>query len=220
MNGMRINKMYKKIWILGLIFYSNPLVGQTHMTELPSYVVINNPHETRADVLRNPAEPLSFPLSESDKKIIETLVTKFDQEENCAGLAAPQIGFGKQVIVFAVDDDPDLKKWRPDLTDTMPKTVWINPTYEPVGEDKHTDYEGCFSVDEITGPVPRFKIIRYSAFTSDGTRVEGTAEGFLARLIQHEIDHLNGHCFIDYVQENELLSIEEYRKKRKEAMES
>ncbi|MBS0271886.1 MAG: peptide deformylase [Proteobacteria bacterium] len=190
------------------------------MTELPSYVVINNPQETRADVLRNPAEPLSFPLSELDKKIIETLVKKFDQEENCAGLAAPQIGFGKQIIVFAVDDDPDLKKWRPDLTDTMPKTIWINPTYEPVGVDKHTDYEGCFSVDEITGPVPRFKTIQYSAYTPDGTHVEGTAEGFLARLIQHEIDHLNGHCFIDYVEEDKLLSIEEYRKKRKAAMES
>ncbi len=190
------------------------------MSNLPPYVVINDPDETRGDVLRTPAAALHFPLSVEDRKIVQILVHKFEAEENCAGLAATQIGFGKQIIVFEVLDDPELKKWRPDLVQSMPQSVWINPTYEPIGTDKHTDYEGCFSVRDLAGPVPRFKTIRYSAYTPEGEHLEGIAEGFLARLIQHEIDHLNGRCFIDYVPEDELLPADEYRRRREEAMDS
>lgn len=190
------------------------------MTNLPSYVVINDSKENRHEVLRKPAEPLSFPLSEEDKEVIQILTQKFDQEQNCAGLAAPQIGFSKQVIIFELLEDPKLRKWRPDMMDLMPKTVWINPSYEPVGNEKHSDYEGCFSVMDVTGPVDRFKTVRYTAYTPDGTYVEGVARGFLARIIQHEIDHLQGRCFIDYVPPRELLPIEEYREKRRKTMES
>lgn len=195
------------------------LQGCSMMKEdLPSYVILDMSDMGKPTVLREPAKPVSFPLSEEDQKIIQILTEKFDQEDNCAGLAAPQIGMSKQVIIFAVEDDPALKKWRPDLTDTMPKTIWINPSYEPVGEKKHTDYEACFSVDDLAGPVARFETIRYVAYTPEGKRVEGIARGFLARLIQHEIDHLKGRCFVDLVPEEELLPIEEYRKKRKSAM--
>ena len=176
-------------------------------------------HYLDVTVLCHPAKQLTFPLSDEDKECIQILTAKFESEENCAGLAAPQIGFGKQVIVFSVLYDPAVKKWRPDLVQTMPQTVWINPTYDPAGEEKHTDYEGCFSVKDLAGPVPRFKTIHYVAYTPDGERVEGTAEGFLARLIQHEIDHLRGRCFIDYVPEHDLMSIEAYREKRRKAME-
>jgi len=195
--------------------------GLSMKSDLPDYVVLDleHPEDSYTRVLREPAEPFVFPLSDDDKSIIQTLIDKFDQEENCAGLAAPQIGINKQVIVFKVPDDPEYKKWRPDLTDTMPKTVWINPSYVPLGEEKHSDYEGCFSVKDLAGPVPRFKSIRYSAYAPEGEYVEGIARGFLARLIQHEIDHLKGTLFIDYVREGELLPIEEYRKKRREAME-
>ncbi|MBI2707611.1 MAG: peptide deformylase [Proteobacteria bacterium] len=188
------------------------------MTDLPTYLILNDSNQESIDTLRALAEPLTFPLSQEDKKFIQILSDKFDAENNCAGLAAPQIGFRKQIIVFAVSDDPNLKKWRPDLIQTMPKTIWINPTYEAVGEETHTDYEGCFSVNHVTGPVARFRKIRYSAYTLEGIHVEGTAEGFLARIIQHEIDHLHGHCFIDYVSEHELLPIEEYRERRRKLM--
>jgi len=188
------------------------------MSNLPNYVVLNDPQEKNSAVLREPAEPLSFPLSYEDIESIRILEAKYDQEENCAGLAAPQIGIGKKIVVIEVPDDENLKKWRPDLVQTMPKTIWINPTYEPVGEEKTTDYEGCFSVKEVAGPVARYKTIRYTAFTPEGIVIEGVAEGFLARLIQHEVDHLNGNCFIDFVPEGELLPIEEYRKRRKAAM--
>jgi peptide deformylase len=194
------------------------LSGCVTMPHLPDYVIINDPHCANKDVLRTPAEALSFPLSEQDRAIIETLERKYDQEENCAGLAAPQIGFNKRAIVFAVLDDLQLKKWRPDLTDTMPKTIWINPSYEPVNQEKHVDYEGCFSVNGVAGPVERYKTIRYTALTPEGQEVQGIANGFLARLIQHEIDHLNGTLFIDLVPQEKLLSIEAYREKRAKAL--
>ncbi len=199
------------------LFFAIGLSGCFHMKKLPTYVVVNNP-QSDAAVLRTPAQPVAFPLSKKDSEIVRILTAKFDGEKNCAGLAAPQIGFNKRIIVFAVSDDPELKKWRTDLVDTMPKTVWINPSYEGIGEDKNTDLESCFSVDDLAGPVARHKTIRYSAFNTDGTLIEGVAHGFLARLIQHEIDHLNGRLFIDLVPEQKLFSIQEYLEKRKDKM--
>ena len=101
----------------------------------------------------------------------------------------------------------------------MDKTIWINAAYEPVGTEKHTDFEACFSVKDLAGDVPRFTKINYTAFTPDGQKVTGQATGFLARLIQHEIDHTNGVLFIDYLKEDEIISIEEYRARRKAAVE-
>ena len=188
------------------------------MSLLPDYVVINDPACSNREVLQKPAEPFSFPLSREDWAIIKTLEAKYEAEEICSGLAAPQIGFSKQAIIFALNDDPELKKWRPDINDTMPKTIWLNPSYEPIGNEKHVDYEGCFSVAGLAGAVPRYKTIRYKAYLIDGTEVQGTAHGFLARIIQHEIDHLRGILFTTLVEDEKLISIAEYRRLRQEAL--
>jgi peptide deformylase len=187
-------------------------------SDLPDYVILNDPQEKRVAVLSTPAQPLTFPLSNEDKESVRILVAKFDQAEKCAGLAAPQIGIGKQIIVFVVPDDPNFKKFRPDLVQTMPKTVWINPSYEPLGEEMTTAIEGCFSVMDIAGSVGRYTKIRYKAFTVEGAPIEGVAEGYLARVIQHEVDHINGRCFIDLVPEKERFSMDEYWIKREAAM--
>ncbi len=192
--------------------------GHVPEESLPDYCVANVITNEYPSVLRKPAKPLSFPLSSQDLLDIRILETKFDKEINCAGLAAPQIGIAKKIIVFAAPLDPDMKKWRPDFTQGMEKTIWVNPSYEGVEPDKHEDYEGCFSVAEMAGPVPRYKKIHYKAYTIAGELVEGTAEGFLARIIQHEADHVNGKLFIDYVSEDQLMKIEDYRKKRAEAL--
>lgn len=189
------------------------------LRKLPDYLILNNPEETNIHVLRRSAQPLTFPLSEEDQESVRILEAKFDQEAGCMRLAAPQIGIGKQIVIFAVPDDPALKKWRSDVVQTMPKTIWINPSYKPL-EDNHrrTDYEACFSVQGLAGPVSRFTKIQYEAWNSQGLPVEGVAEGLLARVIQHEVDHLDGRCFIDLVPEGELLSMEEYLRKREAAM--
>jgi len=183
---------------------------------LPDYVVINDPKSKNKDVLRAVTEDVKFPLDEETLQVIAHLQAKYDGEENCAGLAAPQIGYSKRILILEVPDDEELKKFRTDLTDTLPKSVWINPSFTPLTEEKTLDWEACFSVDNLAGKVSRYTEVAYEAWTPEGNRIQGKAKGFLARLIQHEIDHLNGFLFIDHVPEEELVSRDEQRKRRDE----
>lgn len=195
-------------------------INTTDSSLLPNYLAVNLETNQNPEILRRVAQPLTFPLSKEDLRDIKILEAKFDWEENCAGLAAPQIGISKKIMVFAAPDNPDLRKFRPDFTQSMNKTLWINPTYEGIGTDIHADYEGCFSVKNVAGLVKRYKKIRYNAQTLSGDFVEGEAEGFLARIIQHETDHLNGKLFIDLVASGDLMTLEDYRKMRAAAMEA
>ncbi|MBA3813362.1 MAG: peptide deformylase [Alphaproteobacteria bacterium] len=181
---------------------------------LPDYVVINDPTSKNKDVLRTPAKKVIFPLDEETREILRHLSAKFDSEDNCAGLAAPQIGYDRCMIIFAIEEDEDIKNFRPDLTDTMPKSIWINPSWTPLSSETTIDWEACFSVADRVGRVSRFTEISYEAWTPEGKKIEGTACGFLARAIQHEVDHLNGKLYIDYVPEADLLTREEFNKLR------
>ena len=99
----------------------------------------------------------------------------------------------------------------------MLKTIWINPKFTGIDEaGYHEDYEGCFSVEGVAGLVKRYKKIKYEAYAADGTPVTGTVEGFLARLIQHEIDHLDGVLFTDIA--TKIIPIAEYRQMRDAAV--
>lgn len=185
---------------------------------LPNYVQYRpNFSSDVPEMLRKNAEAILFPLSEEDLIAMNTLSKKFDVEGNCAGLAAPQIGISKRIIVFATPDSPELRIWRPDLSDVMSKTIWLNPSYEGIeSAGFHEDYEGCFSVEGKAGLVKRFKEIKYSAFTPDGQEEQGIVRGYLARLIQHEIDHLNGVLFSDIA--TNMIPMEEYRQMRLDAI--
>ncbi|WGL60611.1 peptide deformylase [Pigmentibacter sp. JX0631] len=186
---------------------------------LPEYVMYDLKNQTKPKVLRTKAKKLEFPLSTNDRKDIKILVEKFDNEKNIAGLAAPQIGIGKQIIVFALEPTEELKKWRKDIEDTMSKTVWINPSYKGVGTEKILDFEGCFSVNDITGKVSRFKTIEYTAYLENGDKVTGRVSGFLARIIQHEIDHLNKTGIIDLIPKDQWIILSEYLKARTQKIE-
>jgi peptide deformylase len=188
----------------------------TSTSSLPPYIDINDDKAKNKEVLRTPAQKVTFPLDEHTQDIVNILEAKFDQEENCAGLAAPQIGYGLSIIVFAVEADEELKKFRADLTDTMPQSIWINPSWKSLTPEKTTDWEACFSAPGYVGRVSRFTEIVYEAWTPEGEKIEGTARGFLARLIQHEVDHLNGKLYIDDVPEGELLTVEDFKKLREE----
>lgn len=181
---------------------------------LPDYVCIDDPECINSDVLRKPAKPVTFPLTAEMNLALEHTQRKYDAEENMAGLAAPQIGYPYQIIIFAVNDDPVLKKLRTDLTDTMPRTVWLNPKYEGIGAKDSEDMEGCFSIKNHVGKVKRYKRIRYDALTIDGVKITGEADGFLARVIQHEIDHVLGILCLDSLAEEEKIDKQEYIKMR------
>ncbi|MGV2432219.1 MAG UNVERIFIED_CONTAM: peptide deformylase [Rickettsiaceae bacterium] len=171
--------------------------------------------------LRSEAEDVLFPLSKSDLETIALVEAQFDAEENCSGIAAPQIGIAKKIIIFSTPEDPNLKKFRPDWTDSMPKTLWINPSYEGIEESGKTkDYEACFSVPSLAGLVERWTEIKYKAYDADGNIILGQAKGFLARIIQHEIDHVYGKLFIDIADKDSIKTLDQYRADRKAAIES
>ncbi|WP_454764087.1 peptide deformylase [Cupriavidus campinensis] len=113
----------------------------------------------------------------------------FDTMEhaNGAGLAAPQIGVDLQVVIFGFDSNPRY----PDAP-TVPKTVLINPVLEPLSDEMEDGWEGCLSVPGLRGMVPRHTQLSYLGFDLMGNRIERVAEGFHARVVQHECDHLIG----------------------------
>ncbi|MBI2706999.1 MAG: peptide deformylase [Proteobacteria bacterium] len=180
--------------------------------QLPVYVVINDPACPNKEVLTTPAEEVTFPLDAKTREMMRLLEAKFDQEDNCAGLAAPQVGYNKRILVLEAEEDEELQKRRPDFTDTLPKTIWINPSWTPLSEEKFIDWEACFSVKDLAARVARFTEISYEAWTPEGKKITGKAHGLLARIIQHETDHLNGTLFIDHVPEDEVMTLEEARK--------
>ena len=106
---------------------------------------------------------------------------------NGAGLAAPQIGVGSRVVVFGVDHNPRYPDAEP-----VPFTVLVNPKIVILTREVEEDWEGCLSVPGMRGVVPRYTKLRYSGFDADGNPIERVAEGFHARVVQHECDHLDG----------------------------
>ncbi len=113
------------------------------------------------------------------------------QSVNGAGLAAPQIGVDLQVVIFGTDQ---VNPRYPD-SPLVPRTVLVNPVITPLSTDEESDWEGCLSVPGLRGKVPRFTSIRYSGFDQYGDRIDRTAEGFHARVVQHECDHLIGKLY-------------------------
>jgi peptide deformylase len=106
------------------------------------------------------------------------------------GLAAPQIGEDVQLVIFGVDHNERY----PDAP-LVPTTVLLNPTITPLADEMEEGWEGCLSVPGLRGAVPRYLRIRYSGFDPDGRRIDREAEGFHARVVQHECDHLIGRLY-------------------------
>ena len=106
---------------------------------------------------------------------------------NGAGLAAPQIGVGLRVVIFGVHANPRY----PDAEE-VPDTVLINPVLTPLDAEMEEGWEGCLSVPGMRGVVPRFKRLRYRGFDENGRPFEREVSDFHARVVQHEVDHLDG----------------------------
>lgn len=106
---------------------------------------------------------------------------------NGAGIAAPQIGVNLRVVIFGVHANPRY----PDAEE-VPDTVLINPAIVPLSTSQEEGWEGCLSVPGMRGWVPRYVRIRYRGFDERGGEIERVADGFHARVVQHECDHLDG----------------------------
>jgi len=104
-----------------------------------------------------------------------------------AGLAAPQIGIGLRVVVFGFERNPRYPE-----AAAVPETILINPVIEPLDDAIQDGWEGCLSVPGLRGLVPRYERVRYRGFDQKGVPFEREVDGFHARVVQHECDHLDG----------------------------
>ena len=109
------------------------------------------------------------------------------------GLAGPQVHLPLRIFVFEVEEKVAKRRGIPKVG----AGVMFNATYEPVGSDTITDWEGCLSVPFLGGEVPRYKKIRIKGIDHDGSETEAEIDGFTARIFQHEIDHTEGRVYLD-----------------------
>lgn len=109
------------------------------------------------------------------------------EEKGGVGLAAPQIGYNKRIVIFGFEKN---HRYPNDLP--VPFTTLINPLVKIISNEIEDSFEGCLSIPGMRGLVPRYKKIKYSGFDEHGNHISKIAEGFHARIVQHEVDHLDG----------------------------
>ena len=134
------------------------------------------------------------PVTEFDTDEIHLLVSDMFEtmrSVNGAGLAAPQIGVDLQLVIFGTDA---VNPRYPDAP-LVPRTVLLNPVITPLSGEEEDGWEGCLSVPGLRGVVPRFSRVRYTGFDPYGDPVDRTVDGFHARVVQHECDHLIGKLY-------------------------
>ena len=132
------------------------------------------------------AEPvIKFGTPELDALIADMFDTM--HAANGAGLAAPQIGVNLRLVIYGFKQNTRYPDAPP-----VPETVLINPTLRPLSPERDEAWEGCLSVPGLRGIVPRFSALHYEGFDQFGNVISRDAEGFHARVVQHECDHLDG----------------------------
>ena len=136
---------------------------------------------------------IAKPVEQFDTPELHALIADMFETMHDAGgvgLAAPQIGVDLQVAIFGFDSSERY----PDAP-AVPRTILLNPVITPLSQDREEGWEGCLSVPGLRGVVERYSLIRYSGVDPLGQPIERTAEGFHARVVQHECDHLIGKLY-------------------------
>jgi len=149
-----------------------------------------------------PADITTAPFQQLIDDMSQTML-----EYDGAGLAAPQVHEDWRLFVARVfderDDDENAAPAKPEVL------ALINPEVTPVGRQVEEDWEGCLSIPDLRGLVPRYRDVRVKAYDRTGRRIELQASGFMARVIQHETDHLDGVLFVDRMKSMQSLSFME-----------
>lgn len=150
-------------------------------------------------VLRQPAEEVVDPTAPEIQRLVQDMLETMEDADG-AGLAAPQVHVPLRVVIFHVPAGRDEENPQP-----VPLSVLINPVVEPLTDEVETDWEGCLSVPGMMGAVPRFTKVRYRAVSLEGEPIDRVAEGFHARVAQHECDHLDGILYPQQMNDLSLL---------------
>ncbi|MDO9514614.1 MAG: peptide deformylase, partial [Syntrophales bacterium] len=151
-------------------------------------------NEEEARILRRRADEIPVPFDEEGKREIETLIDAFVRRDDAAGLAAPQIGISKRIVVFkngSFDDRAPMQKGDGQYD------VLVNPRITQIRGDMEKAQEGCLSCPDISVDVVRATSVKVKAYDERGEKINKRYQGFLARVVQHELDHLDGKLIID-----------------------
>lgn len=149
-----------------------------------------------ANVLRQQAQAVTDVQSGDARQIIANMRATLESTEG-VGLAAPQISESKRIIIVASRPTS-----RYPSAPLMEPTVMINPMFTALSDEQEKDWEGCLSIPGIRALVPRYTKIKINYTDEQGSFIEGELEGFVARVFQHEADHLDGKVYLDRVEDN------------------
>jgi peptide deformylase len=157
----------------------------------------NDEGENKADisVLRKKSVELPAPLDKASREIIQTLIDAFMERDDAVGLAAPQIGINKRLIVFRAKGSEEGQKKIKDIKDIE---VLVNPRITQTHGEKVPGVEGCLSCPDVQVEISRFPEIKVRALDAKGEKINKRYLDYIARVIQHEIDHLDGRLIVDY----------------------
>lgn len=154
-------------------------------------------------VLRHKAEPVADPTAPEIRQLVADMIETM-QDAGGTGLAAPQVHVPARVVVYMVS-----RSRLEGGEHEVPLTALVNPVLTPVGKEKVYGWEGCLSVPGLTGLVPRYSSVRLQAITPRGDVIDKTVAGFHARVLQHEIDHLDGMLYPQRMDDLSLLVFQE-----------
>jgi peptide deformylase len=160
-------------------------------------------------ILRGVAAAVADPTSAAVKRLVADMIETLE-DIGGAGLAAPQVHVAQRVVIFKVPAERTTGLPGDTAQDL---TILINPVIEPLAGAVELGWEGCLSVPGLRGAVPRHRAIRYRGATPDGAMIERNVEGFHARVVQHECDHLDGILYPQRMTDHRLLMfIEEWQR--------
>ena len=180
--------MYKYFFVI--VFWSLKILANEDF----KIIIIEEEQNKKQSVLKQKAKRIEFPLSDEDKKII-SFMKGWLFKAGGVGLAATQINVSKQIALIYIPESAVLLR---DGVEVQDMHAIINPEYRPAKTSKLvSDFEGCYSVKTVYGKVPRHDVIELSYQDEEGTQIQKQVSGFYARVLQHEIDHLNGLLITD-----------------------
>jgi peptide deformylase len=150
-------------------------------------------NEKDTSVLRKKSSEIPSPLDKEGRAVIQTLIDSFLARDDASGLAAPQIGINKRITVFRTKGFGEKEKVKPDDFEVL-----VNPRITQARGEKVPLAEGCLSCPEIQVEVSRFPEIKIRALNAKGEKISKRYLDYVARVVQHEIDHLEGKLIVDY----------------------
>lgn len=159
-------------------------------------------------ILSSQAQPIDFPISDESKQFIDSMLATLKKQDG-VGIAAPQLFRGERIIIVASSPN----KRYPNAPSLGP-IVMINPRIVEYGDEHESDWEGCLSVPGIRALVPRSIKVEVLYQNIQGDEFTEVYDGFVARIIQHEVDHLDGICFLERVEDKKSFVSEAIFQKR------